>query len=139
MSVDLVFSAEYLAKTAQGLLQPTENVRQEMLFAKSFVITLAAVVDKRKVVGEKPEKLRWTGDLQHKSGRFARIDSQKHPYFHNVQAIRANRLKPAIRNLLVPRNAIRRKRGFSTGTLKRFARIRRCTRICESIHANRAI
>ena len=29
--------------------------------------------------------------------RFARIDSQKSPYFHNVRAIRANRLKPAIR------------------------------------------
>ena len=30
--------------------------------------------------------------------RFARIDSQKNPYFHNVRAIRANRLEPAIRN-----------------------------------------
>ena len=30
--------------------------------------------------------------------RFTRIDSQKNPYFHNVRAIHANRLKPAIRN-----------------------------------------
>ena len=33
-----------------------------------------------------------------RANRFGRIDSQKNPYFHNVRAIRANRLKPAIRN-----------------------------------------
>ena len=30
-------------------------------------------------------------------------------YFHNVRAIRANRLKPAIRNFLAPRSVIRKK------------------------------
>ena len=54
--------------------------------------------------------------------RFARIDSQKNPYFHNVRAIRVNRLKPAIRNVLA--------REPSPGTLKRFARI------SESMRAN---
>ena len=62
-----------------------------------------------------------------RANRFARIDSQKKTikksYFPNVRAIRANRLKPAIRHYLAPRNAIRRKKGFSSGTLKRFARI----------------
>ena len=28
--------------------------------------------------------LRWPGDSQRESGRFARIDSQKNPYFHYV-------------------------------------------------------
>ena len=46
---------------------------------------------------------------QRESGRFARIDSQKKPYFHNVRVIRANRLKPAIRNFQPPRSAIRKK------------------------------
>ena len=41
--------------------------------------------------------LRWPGDSQRESGRFARIDSQRKPYFHNVRAIRANRLSPVIR------------------------------------------
>ena len=31
--------------------------------------------------------------------------------FHNVRAIRTNRLKPAIRNFLAPQSAIRKKRG----------------------------
>ena len=35
--------------------------------------------------------------LKRESGRFARIDSQKNPHFHNVQGIRANHLKHAIR------------------------------------------
>ena len=52
--------------------------------------------------------------------RFARIDSQKKPYFHNVRAIRANRLKPAIRNFLPPEARFAKKfKGFSSGTLKR--------------------
>ena len=38
------------------------------------------------------------------------IRSKKH-YPHNVRAIRANRLKPAIRNVLVPRNGIRKEGG----------------------------
>ena len=63
--------------------------------------------------------LRWPGDLQCEVGRFARIDSResirRKTYFHNVQAIRANRLKPAIRNVLVPRNAVREK-GFQFGS-----------------------
>ena len=42
--------------------------------------------------------LRWPGDSQHESVRFAQIDSQKNFSFHNVRAIRATRLKPAIRN-----------------------------------------
>ena len=49
--------------------------------------------------------LRWPGDSQQ------RIDSQKNTYFHNVRAIRANRLEPAIRNFQPPRSAIRKKRG----------------------------
>ena len=52
-----------------------------------------------------------------------------------VRAIRANGLKPAIRNFLVPRNAIREK-GGAVRTLRRFARIKRFERICESIRAN---
>ena len=76
-------------------------------------------------------KLRWPGDSQHGSGRFAtrlgairntaRGDSrkfirensfaEKKPYSRNVYAIRANRLKPAIRVVLVPRNVIRKKGG----------------------------
>ena len=44
-----------------------------------------------------------------RANRFARIDSQKNPYFHNVRAIRANRLKPAIRNFWPSRSAIRKK------------------------------
>ena len=45
--------------------------------------------------------LRWPGDSQRESGRLVGIDSQKKPYFHNVRAIRANRLKPAIRDLIL--------------------------------------
>ena len=42
-------------------------------------------------------EIRWPGDSQRKSGRFARIDwEKKKNYFHNVRAIPANRLKPAI-------------------------------------------
>ena len=40
--------------------------------------------------------------------RFAQIDLQKNSYFHNVRAIRTNRLKRAIRNGLAARSAIRR-------------------------------
>ena len=64
--------------------------------------------------------------------RFARIDSQKNPYFHNERAIRANRLKPAIRNFGLPEARFAKKKGFSSGTLKRFARIRRFARICAN-------
>ena len=45
-----------------------------------------------------------------RANRFA-----ENTYFHSV---RANRLEPAIRNVLVPRNAIHKKRGFSSGTLR---------------------
>ena len=38
-----------------------------------------------------------------RGNRFARIDSQKTPYFHNVRAIRANRLKPAISSSWPPK------------------------------------
>ena len=41
----------------------------------------------------------------------ARIHSQKSPYFHNVRVIRANRLKSAIHNCLLPRKRNSRKRG----------------------------
>ena len=54
----------------------------------------------------------WPSDPQPESGRFARIESYENTiliHFHNVRAIRANRLKPAIRsNLKLPRNAIRK-------------------------------
>ena len=40
-----------------------------------------------------------------RANRFARLDSQKYPYFHNVRAICANHLKPATRNVLVARSA----------------------------------
>ena len=42
---------------------------------------------------------------------FARIDSQKKNYFHNVRAIGANHLKPAIRNLKPPEERLAKKRG----------------------------
>ena len=58
--------------------------------------------------------LTWPGDLQRESGRFARIDSHEKPYFHNVRAIRANRLKPAIRNFVAPQSSIPKK-GFQFG------------------------
>ena len=86
----------------------------------------------------KAESGRWPGDSQRESGQFARIDSQKNPYFHNVRPIRANHLKPAIRNFQSPKARFSKK-GFSSGTLTRFARIRRFLRICKSIRANRAI
>ena len=35
-----------------------------------------------------------------RTNRFAQIGSQKSPYFRNARVIRANRLKPAIRNFL---------------------------------------
>ena len=55
-----------------------------------------------------PLQLTWPGDSQRELGRFARIDSQKTPHFHNLRAIHADRLKPVICNL-VPQNAIRNK------------------------------
>ena len=51
-----------------------------------------------------------------RTNRFARIDLCKEPYFHNVKAIRANRLKAAIRNFQ-PSEARFAKKGFSSGTL----------------------
>ena len=65
----------------------------------------ASLLDKERSFGVLQEgsgDLRWPGDSQHESGRFARIDSQTKPYFHNVRAIRANRLKPAISNSYPP-------------------------------------
>ena len=41
-----------------------------------------------------------------------------------VPANRVNRLKPAIRNVHVPQNAIRNKKGFSSGSLTWAASIR---------------
>ena len=62
---------------------------------------------------------RWPGDSQRESGLVARIDSRKTKkqknYFHNVRAIRANRLKPVIRNFLAARSAIRKKKGAQFG------------------------
>ena len=55
--------------------------------------------------------LRWPGDSQRESGRFAQIDSResirskKKPL---LRAIRANRLKPAIRNFCPSIRAIRK-------------------------------
>ena len=70
----------------------------------------------------------------------ARRLAEKKTYFHNVnvRAIRAKRLKPAILKCQPPPPSVMRKKkkGFSSGTLKRFARIRRfSSRICESICA----
>ena len=69
-----------------------------------------------------------------RTNRFARIHSQKDPYFHNVRAIRANRLKPAICNFSVPRNTIHKK-GFASGTLRRLNPQKRpdVHKICLSI------
>ena len=51
-------------------------------------------------------------------------------YFHNVRAIRANHLKSAIRTFYPPPpEAQFAKKGFGSGTLKRFARIGRFARI----------
>ena len=43
-----------------------------------------------------------------------------------------------VRSFEPPEARFAKKKGFSSGTLKRFARIRRFARICESIRANRA-
>ena len=83
--------------------------------------------------------LKWPGDSQRESGRFARIDShesiQKKNYFRNLQAIRANRLKSPIRNFWPPkrdsqkRGSVRepwndsRQSGDSRESANRFARI----------------
>ena len=86
--------------------------------------------------------VRWPGDSQRESGRFARIDLQKNDSQKKNKfiacEIRANRLKPAIHIFSPPRGAIRKKK-VQFGTLKRFARIKRSARICESIRVNRAI
>ena len=79
--------------------------------------------------------LTWPGDSQRESGRFARIDSQRNHYFHNERAIRANCLtlsQTCDSQLLAPRSVIRKK-GFSSGTLERFARIGRFARICWAV------
>ena len=41
--------------------------------------------------------------------------------FHKMRAIRANRLKPAIRNFLPSRSAIRKKRGVQFARIRRFS------------------
>ena len=61
--------------------------------------------------GLKTGKVRWPGDSQRESGRFARIDLQKNAYFHNVRAIITNRRHS---RCLAPRSAIR-KRGVQFG------------------------
>ena len=50
--------------------------------------------------------LRWPGDSQRES---IRRKNKKKTYFHKVRAIRANRLKSAIRKIFVPRNVTRKK------------------------------
>ena len=67
--------------------------------------------------------LGWPGDSQRESGIRANRLAEQENNFHNVRAIRANRLKPAIRNVLVPRNAIRKKGGSVQESANRFARI----------------
>ena len=57
--------------------------------------------------------------------------AEKKPYFPSMRAISANRLKPAIRNFSPPKRDSQKKRP-SSGTLKRFARIRRFARIGPS-------
>ena len=68
--------------------------------------------------------------------RANRFADKKKPYLHNVRAIRANRLKPALRCCLVPRSAIRKK-GVHFGnpeTIRENQMIRANLRIdsCES-------
>ena len=60
--------------------------------------------------------------------RFAGINSQENPYFRNVRAIRANRLKPAIRKFLVPETRFAKK-GVQLGNPK-------AIRANQAIHAN---
>ena len=60
--------------------------------------------------------LRWPADSQSESGRFARINSHEsirnnNPYLHNIRAIRANRFKPATRDVLVPQTRFAKERG----------------------------
>ena len=63
-------------------------------------------------------------------------------FFHNVRALCANiDIVSNLRFALFspPEARFAKKKGFRSGILKRFARIRRFARICESIRANRAI
>ena len=55
------------------------------------------------------------------------------------ESIRANQFANLRFAILSPPERDSQNRGFGSGTLKRFARIRRFARICESIRANRAI
>ena len=62
------------------------------------------------------------------ANRFARIDSQKHPYFRNVRTIRENLFKPAILTFYCPEMRFAKKRGVQFGNpqairANRFARI----------------
>ena len=76
---------------------PRNENRNEGTFAKAALLrtTLSSPSDNR---GDSPELIRANG--------FA-----EKPIFYDVRAIRANRLKPAIRRLLVPRSAIPKKGG----------------------------
>ena len=69
---------------------------------------------------------------------FAQIDSQKTPIFITFERFAriASNLRFAI---FCPRKRDSQQKGFSSGTLKRFARIRRFARICYSLRAHRAI
>ena len=82
---------------------------------------------KRKHINKILTGLRWPGESQRESRRFARIDSQKNPYFHNGRPIRANRLKPATRNFEPPPPP------------KRDSRKRASNRNPETIRENQAI
>ena len=86
-----------------------------------------------------PELLRWLSDSQRESGRLARIDSPKKKTFITFERFArvTSNLQFAFFSAL--KRDSQKKRGFNSGTLKRFARIRRIARICESIRANRAI
>ena len=74
-----------------------------------------------------------------RKNRFARINSQKENYVHNVWAIHGNGLKPCDWKFLVPGNAIRKEKGSVREPPTWFARISRAAWICESVHSNRAI
>ena len=73
------------------------------IYAEQFILELC-FFDYRTV------GLRWPGDSQ-RTNQFARFDSQRNPYFHSVQAIRVNHLKPATRHFCAPTLNSNKKKG----------------------------
>ena len=89
-------------------------------------------------------KLRWPGDSQRESVRFARIKPYNRyarikPYLIFITCERFARIASSLRfATFSPHEAQFVNKGFNSGTPKRFTRIKRFARICESIRANRA-